>query len=169
MVGVAANVIFALVSPGFFLQYWLSKPVDSNSPMILAIAWALQDSIWLGPILGAIISFANVIRAEPLQIAVVRKFVVWASVITWTMMMRAMLLNYAFQRPWGQELDEDYEGFLRFIAVSIAISASYYFAAIATLIIVILVVKFCPPTSTPPLLGVGVQCQPTQDQDQPEP
>jgi hypothetical protein len=167
MVGVAANVVFARVAPGFF-QYWLTKPVDSNSPVILAIAWALQDSIWLGPILGAIISFANTIRANPLPLAVVRRFVVWAGVLIWSMMMRIMLLNYAFQRPWGQEIDEDYEGVLRFIAVSIGISASYYLAAIATLIIVILIVKYRPPVSSPPPLGIGVEGQPTENQYQPE-
>jgi len=137
VLGIAIDLVTANIAVDYFAVYH-PHVIDSRSPWLLALVWGVIASWWAGAAGGAILAFFN--RNLPTRVPS-RMVLTWmakACGIIWCTMMAIVAGVYllASAIPLNQRrltFEED----RRLMAVAIAHSGEYVFAAIAVLIIAV--------------------------------
>ncbi|MEM7262783.1 MAG: hypothetical protein AAF488_12390 [Planctomycetota bacterium] len=143
--GIALDLVTANVAVGYFSIHH-RRVVDTESPWILAIVWGIGASWWFGAIAGALVGFINHRREEPLEPRRILRWVAWACVVLWVLMIAVLAGVYLFAGtiPLEQQT-ETFEHDRRLIAVAMAHQLEYALGAVAFLVIAIKTWRAPPP------------------------
>jgi hypothetical protein len=147
--GWAVDLVTAHVAPSYFSEHH-PKVIDSDEPLLLALAWGFMATWWLGLITGILLAWLSRRRTEPLPTFTILRWVARACVAIWGVMMLTLVAIYGIASVVPREKrSAHFESDRRLMAVAVAHMGEYAIAGLAVIFIALKMRRSKLPVAIP--------------------